>query len=346
MSSSQISDRLIETLGASGLWSLKTLSKILNRKTLRNLGRYAGLLAGKVVARREYETVRAQLSFAQKSSAPLRNVTPEGLYRGVFKHIGESVAEILILEQLLKLSSPESAQPTLYPGFMHISQEGRELCVDLINSGKPYLSISAHVGNFELLAAYHIRSGIKASIVGRAPNFGFLHNWVQQLRTDYGAESLMRPDEFTSSRAVSVALLNAFKHDRCLAVLLDQDTNLESEFAPYFGLDAGFPAAPVRLAVRKNARIVTSFLVREGLFSYRVLSEEIEYNPESKSAARDVLTVYSKRLERLVEQYPEQYLWFHRRWRRRPGVDYEREPEKLRGTKEYQRWIMEQEPVC
>ena len=52
-----------------------------------------------------------------------------------------------------------------------------------------------------------------------------------------------------------------------------------------------------------------------------------------------VLEVFSARLESLVRQYPEQWYWWHRRWRRRPGIDYQSTPELLRSTAEYITWL-------
>ena len=54
-------------------------------------------------------------------------------------------------------------------------------------------------------------------------------------------------------------------------------------------------------------------------------------------ADRDALDVPG--LERLIEQYPEQWLWWHRRWRRRQGIDYRRNPKLVPDHNAYLAWL-------
>jgi hypothetical protein len=58
---------------------------------------------------------------------------------------------------------------------------------------------------------------------------------------------------------------------------------------------------------------VASFIFREGLNKYRVFLDEL-----NGSSEQEILTAYNKRLEELIRRYPEQWAWFHKRWRCSP----------------------------
>ena len=63
---------------------------------------------------------------------------------------------------------------------------------------------------------------------------------------------------------------------------------------------------------------------------------EDKINPEEY-----IIEEYSKTLENLIIKYPDQWVWWHRRWRRRPEIDYKQYPELLPSSIEYVRWIQE-----
>lgn len=322
------------TLSKGALKGLKAAAHLLGQKNTSKIARLSGTLAANFVPR-ELRIVEAQLEFVQRSHPVLRGLNAKDLLQKVFRHLGESLAELEFLDEILAGNPPQ---------LFHVSHAASTLGDEIKESKSGALALSAHIGNFEILAAYHIKCGLPVTIIGREPNYSFLGSWLQNLRTTYGAESLLRGDDAASNRAASASLVRALRGSKVLAVLFDQDTALESEFVPFFGLDAAHPSAPLSLAVRYKAKLFTTFIVRTAPLTHTVISEVIEYDPESSNAVRDILTIYNQRLEKLIEQYPEQYLWFHRRWRRRPGVDYSSHPNELRRTEDYINWIRVQEP--
>jgi len=52
-----------------------------------------------------------------------------------------------------------------------------------------------------------------------------------------------------------------------------------------------------------------------------------------------ILKTYRDLLEDVIKKHPGQWVWWHRRWRRRPGVDYNLCPEKLLKTNDYITWM-------
>ena len=59
---------------------------------------------------------------------------------------------------------------------------------------------------------------------------------------------------------------------------------------------------------------VSAFLFRTGWFRYTMFVEEIP----SSSSEYEILHSYNQRLEALIRRYPDQWVWFHKRWRSLP----------------------------
>jgi lauroyl/myristoyl acyltransferase len=310
----------------------------------RHMGRSVARVTSTLLSR-EYRIQEAQLEFLQHSIPSLRGVSPTEFNREVFYHVGECLAELFTLKQHLKDKNPAELS---YPEIFCVeSQSGGEIFEQAkldCSAGKSNLTISGHIGNFELLGAYHASSGLPTTIVGRQSKSAAVDEWLQSLRTKHGGRSLVR-QENSSNRKLSVALIHALNSGQSLGAFLDQDTTIESDFVPFFGLEASYLTGPVRLAVRYRVKIFTTFIVRVQPMKHRIVSEELHYNPDSPTATSDILKEYSKRLQLLLAEYPFQYPWFHRRWRRRPNIDYSSGNIRPRSTDDYIKWIRTQLPI-
>jgi KDO2-lipid IV(A) lauroyltransferase len=154
------------------------------------------------------------------------------------------------------------------------------------------------------------------------------------MRLDYGVELIWR-DAPDSGRQI----IKALKDGRVVCALLDQDSNLTNSFAPFFGIQAASPSGPIQLAIRHRVPLFTSFIVRTSPLEHRIETVEIPYDLNDQQAAQKALEVYNQRLESFILRYPDQWIWWHRRWRRRPNVNYKEQPELLRSTEEYIKWL-------
>lgn len=266
-----------------------------------------------------------QLEFALKD----KSLATQGFLDRNFSHLGTAIAEIFFLKDLLKKDTAGK--------YIHVSSSNDIAIRSLVDEGRSALAISGHIGCFELLAAYYIEFGVNVSVVARKPNYNLLDRFVGDLRKSYGVNTIWREDPDSIKK-----LLKAFREAGVVAALIDQDTALESEFAPFFGLEATSPTALIQYAVKKNVPILSSFIVRTSRFSHQIFTEEIPYQKEDPAAVRNILTIFNRHLENLIKQYPEQWTWWHRRWRRRPGIDYNKNTNLLPSTENYLNWLEKQ----
>jgi len=110
---------------------------------------------------------------------------------------------------------------------------------------------------------------------------------------------------------------DAIKKYSCLAVVGDQYKGKGGVQVDFFGISSSTPKGAAILTYRVKPRLVFLSSTQHG-GRYRIHIEEIGYNrPETLNDewVRDITQTLSTKLEAEIRKYPEQYFWFHRRWR-------------------------------
>jgi KDO2-lipid IV(A) lauroyltransferase len=97
-------------------------------------------------------------------------------------------------------------------------------------------------------------------------------------------------------------------------------------FVPFFDTQAKTPSALIDLGKRFNARFVSAFITRTAGTNFEIHADELD----SSKSTEEILREYHRNLERLIRERPDQWVWFHKRWRTDPSGN-------TLGTKEYLR---------
>ena len=98
-----------------------------------------------------------------------------------------------------------------------------------------------------------------------------------------------------------------------MTILMDQHTS-GGAMLKFFGRPAKTFTSATRLAMRTGYPIVVGSFVRIAPFKYRLVGDKpLVFSKTSDMNASTQLL--NDRLESAIRQYPEQYLWAHRRWR-------------------------------
>lgn len=187
----------------------------------------------------------------------------------------------------------------------------------------PRLFLSAHTGNWELLAASAHWLGIELRTLGATAKVAVLQHLLNALRLSYGVPTIWRGD---STRDI----IRSFREKRSIAALLDQDLRIDGVFSSFFGIQAKTPSRLIDLARRYDAEIYTTFIFRTGLFSYTIYTEKID----TTLSTQEILDLFNQRLEKYVRLYPDQWVWLHKRWRSLPAG-------KRLSTTEYIKYLSE-----
>jgi KDO2-lipid IV(A) lauroyltransferase len=142
-----------------------------------------------------------------------------------------------------------------------------------------------------------------------------LNRLVDRFRSRGGLRNVWR-----GQPGAAVAMLRALRRGELLAMLIDQDTNVQNVFVPFFGRPAATPRAPADLVVRTGATALVCLNHRGDDGVYRASTEEVEV-PRTGDDERDVVELtarFTARIEAGIRAHPEQWVWMHQRWKTKP----------------------------
>jgi KDO2-lipid IV(A) lauroyltransferase len=188
---------------------------------------------------------------------------------------------------------------------------------DALAAGVGVIGVTAHLGHWELLAQRVAQAQVRIVTMARRNATYGVGPWLIEWRKEGGVETIDRGD-----RAGGIRILRALKQGALLAALIDQDTRVPSVFVPFFGKLASTPSGPARIALRAGTPVIAGF-IRRTPHGHRVSIERIPTgdlmgDEELRVAALTArMTGY---VERAIKERPEEWVWFHQRWRTRPDA--------------------------
>ncbi|MEM6455201.1 MAG: lysophospholipid acyltransferase family protein [Acidobacteriota bacterium] len=277
---------------------LKALRAVFGRLSWRNAQRLGGLLGTIAwrVARRDRRRAIDHLAIAFPELPDARRTA---LARASFRHLATNVAE-----GLHALGRPPGAV------CAHVDVEGFAVIERLRAAGRRIVILTGHCGNWELIPAVHHSHGFTISAIARALDDPQLDAVVVAMRTHLGTHNLPR-----GSRASSRDMLKALRAGGAVGLLMDQDIAGEGVWVPFFGRLAHTPLGAARLALRLGAAVVPTFTWRRTDGRHVVRFDPPLDLPDDAEGATAVMTAA---IEQQIRRHPAQWVWLHRRWRRRP----------------------------
>lgn len=228
------------------------------------------------------------------------------LCRESFRHLGMTFVEACTF-----FFRPPSVM------LSRVEVEGAEHLKTAMAAGRGVLLLTAHLGNWELLAAAHVQTGYSLSVVARPLDSPVLDRLATRLREDGGVEVI--PKHRAARR-----VLEALRRGAMVGILLDQNASRrEGVFVPFFGEPASTSKSLALFALSSGAPVVPVFIHREAGGRHRVVVEPAVPPPATGEREQDVAAftaAFARVVEARVRQWPEQWLWIHRRWRTRPAA--------------------------
>jgi KDO2-lipid IV(A) lauroyltransferase len=108
-----------------------------------------------------------------------------------------------------------------------------------------------------------------------------------------------------------------------VSILADQDAGNRGAFVPFFGRLASTWRTPAIVSMKTGAPILPGCCVRLGRkLRFRIIVGEPIYPRADADVNSETLRMtreFTRQLEGWVRDYPEQYMWLHRRWKSVPG---------------------------
>ena len=279
---------------------LKALGAIVRRLPLsfaRGCGVVLGTL-GWLVARRDRKRAIDNLTIAFPDWTPSRR---RKTIRATFRHLGMAVFEILWMPNINAQNLGD-----------YIEYDGFDRTVEQMRAGRSVIVFTAHCGNWECLA-YGVgmaSEGLPVSVLQRERNEADINRYISDLRASAGVHTIDR-----GSAGAAREMIQSMRRGGILAFLIDQSLRVESAKVPFFGKPALTPIGPAKLAIRTKALAVAGFVERQPNGKHIIRFHE----PFEATGDPIELTARMTRvIEEQIRRVPEQWVWFHDRYRERP----------------------------
>jgi KDO2-lipid IV(A) lauroyltransferase len=222
------------------------------------------------------------------------------LGRASFRHFGTMLAESL----WLRARAADELD-------RHVALEGWQEVERARAARRPILVVSGHCGHWELISAAFARHGVGLAVIARELDDPGLQASLLGLRAHFGARTIVR-----GAPGAARELLRTLRAGGALGMLIDQDTRVDGVWVDFFGRPAWTPSGAAEIALRFGAAVLPTFSERLADGSHRVRVEPELALPSDPVAATQAMT---DRIEAQIRRVPEQWVWLHRRWRRRPA---------------------------
>jgi KDO2-lipid IV(A) lauroyltransferase len=290
-----------QRLEYAAAWPFIKLLGILPRPLSRAVGISLGwavyLLHGRL---RRVGMRNLELAFPEKTKRERGRIL-----RGEFTSIGRQLAEV---SQFPRYTPENVEQVVVY--------EGLENYEKAYARGKGVLFLTAHFGGWEVSAFTHSMHGHWMHVVMRPMDNVYLDGLIRHYRTMHG-NKMVDKDDFVRG------LLSAMKAGEAVGILMDTNmTPPQGVFVDFFGIPACTASGLARIALRTDAAVVPGFTIWDSsLGKYRLRFDPAVDLVRTGDLDADILSntqVFTNIIESYVREYPEQWLWVHRRWKTRP----------------------------
>ena len=285
-------------LRAQVLGALFALAGLLSLSFALALGAWLGGLAFGVLRGERHKALRhLAIAFPEKSHAERRRLGRES-----FAQLGRSALE---LAQFRKLDLAT---------YVDWPAEQISLVRAALSQGRGGTLVFGHLGNWELVGPRFVAAGFGGVAIGRESGDPFLAKRIAAARRALGVPVVPRGTDGTASAGGQAVreILRALKAGKFVAVLLDQDTRVDSVFVPFFGRLAHTPRAAEDLVRLSRGCCVLAFIHRKPGGGHLLTTEVVD------AAAPELTARLTRRIEAELRAYPSEWVWMHERWKRRP----------------------------
>jgi KDO2-lipid IV(A) lauroyltransferase len=258
------------------------------------LGNLYSMVGGR---RRKIIDFNLALAFPEKTDGERRQ-----LAGAVARHFGRSALDAIRIQRL----RPEELLAAVdIEGWEHVERAAA--------LGRGVFFLTAHMGSWEvaaLVTGLKLEAGL--SLINRPLDNPLLEVELDRLRKLYG-------NHVFGKHNIAREMLRQLKTGGGVGILIDQrvreDQGIE---VPFFGHPAWTHPILARVARKTGAPVVPTFALRDapGRYTLRYEAPLLAENlTESERDDVPLTTRYMAVLEAAIRDRPEQWLWYHDRWK-------------------------------
>lgn len=281
------------------------INVLARRLTFGGAGRLGSVLGAAgftlIGYRRSVSLDNLRQAFPGKSPRELRRIAV-GAYRGY----GRALVEMLW-----------SGGGTADELRATMTLQNPEIPRDALSRGKGLILLSGHFGAWEfIVTSMSLLLGEPVTAIAQPQRNRFIDAIITANRNRFGSGTVSMHH---SVREV----LRLLREGRIVGMLGDQSGPKESVFIDFFGRPAATHRGAAAFSLKSGAPIVMFFFLRQPDGTYRTVYEEVDRSGLDASPEENIIELTRRHtavLERYIRQYPDHWLWMHKRWKHTPPM--------------------------
>jgi KDO2-lipid IV(A) lauroyltransferase len=222
-----------------------------------------------------------------------------GIARRSFSHFLQTILEVLISKK--------------HPIEKDVEVVGSAHLDEALAKGQGCYIVAFHMGNWEAMGATITRRFRPAYTAVKKVGSSGLNRYVEERREQNGLYWLPR----TSPGAAVKKMFQVLKEGNIVGFIMDQARPGEPRL-PFFSKSAKTNTSLAAIWLKRPAPVLVACITRKAFGSHRLEFQPALELSDTGEREADVLAnslVFNQAVERNVRLHPEQYFWFHNRWK-------------------------------
>ena len=180
-----------------------------------------------------------------------------------------------------------------------------------VQRGKGVLFIGGHIGNWELMGPLGSLLGLTVSLVVRPIDSPQFDDLVESYRQSHGTGIIEK-------KRAALSIMRQLRRGEGIGVLVDQRPHKDAVVVDFMGQPASTTTVPTEIAIRTGAAVIPAYTIRERPGRVTLVFEpelELQRSDDIDADILENTRRFQNAVTRIVRQYPDQWLWPHRRWK-------------------------------
>jgi len=191
-----------------------------------------------------------------------------------------------------------------------------------LEQGRGVVSLGGHFGSWELVAARLGLYKYPIVVVVKAQRDAIFSRFIMETRMKWGNEYIFR------ERGVKEECYRQLEQNKILGLMADQNATRGGVYVNFFGRPAATATGPAEIAMKRGLPVIPGFPARnpDNTITLHILDPiPMRDTGDYEADLAHNLQLCTNAVERFAREHPDEYFWWHRRWKKRPDAEKQTE---------------------
>lgn len=183
---------------------------------------------------------------------------------------------------------------------------GQDILDEALSENRGVILVTGHFGPWEMLAAWIGYNGYSFSGIAQRQRNRGANRFFSQKRGESGIRHIFRKSGIDG-------MYRVLTEGHILGVVMDQDARKKGVMVDFFNLPSSSPRGAALFHKNTSAPIVFVSISETLNYSYFIEFSRVMTDPGDDIT--EITQKFTSCLEHAIRKNPEQYFWFHNRWK-------------------------------